>query len=64
MALAEIVFCYERASMWDEETMLSLLREVGFDTAAAKGFGDSAIQPAPDRPWRELETLYVEAVKA
>jgi predicted SAM-dependent methyltransferase len=64
MALAEIVFCYEHASMWDEETMLSLLHEVGFDTAAAKGFGDSAIQPAPDRPWRELETLYVEAVRA
>jgi predicted SAM-dependent methyltransferase len=63
MALSEMVFCYEHASMWDEETTVSLLREVGFSTAQARGFGDSAIQPAPDRPWRELETLYVEAVK-
>jgi predicted SAM-dependent methyltransferase len=64
MALSEMVFCYEHASMWDEETTVTLLREVGFSAPEARLFGESVIQPAPDRPWREPETLYVEAVKA
>jgi predicted SAM-dependent methyltransferase len=64
MALSEMVFCYEHASMWDEETLVGVLREVGFGAPEARAFGDSSIQPAPDRPWRALETLYVEAVKA
>lgn len=50
MALSEIVFCYEHASMWDEETLVHLLREVGFEAVQARPFGQSAIEPAPDHP--------------
>jgi hypothetical protein len=50
--------------MWDDETLLSLLREIGFDSPEIKSFGETGLRPVPDRPWREAETLYVEAVKS
>jgi hypothetical protein len=37
-----------------------MLRESGFTDVSARAFGDSAIEPAPDNPAREAETVYAE----
>jgi predicted SAM-dependent methyltransferase len=63
MALSELVFCYEHASMWDQDTLVKALTEAGFESPEVKGFGESVLDPAPDSSWREPETLYVESVK-
>jgi predicted SAM-dependent methyltransferase len=63
MALSELAFCYGHASMWDEETLLGALREVGFEAPEKRGYRETAIRPIPDSAWREPETLYAEAVK-
>ena len=63
LALSEITFCYGHASMWDEETLLGVLREVGFAAPRACGYLESSFEPAPDSSWRGVETLYAEAVR-
>ncbi len=64
LALSELAFCFGHASVWDDETLLAALREAGFPAPAVRRFGDSAIDPAPDSPWREDETLYAEAMRS
>ncbi len=64
LALSELAFCYGHASMWDEETLLGVLREAGFQAPEARAYGESAIDPAPDSQWRAAESVYAEAVKA
>ena len=63
LALSEMAFCYDHESAWDEETLVALLQEVGFEGAKGRQFGDSALSPAPDHSWRRDESLYVEAEK-
>jgi predicted SAM-dependent methyltransferase len=63
LALYEMAFCYEHTSIWDEETLLALFHEVGFEDAQIRAFGETTLAPVPDRPWRQPETIYVEAVK-
>lgn len=64
LALSELVFCYEHTSIWDEETLIRVVREAGFESPEIKAFGETSLQPVPDRPWRQPETLYVEVVKS
>ncbi len=61
LALAELAFCYEHESAWDDETLVALLQEIGFREPKVRDFGDSALSPAPDHVWRKDESLYVEA---
>ena len=63
IALSELIYTFEHRSVWDGETLVELLREVGFADVAVRPHGDSRIQPPPDGAGREGETLYVEAVK-
>jgi predicted SAM-dependent methyltransferase len=63
LALYEMAYCYEHFSIWDEETLLALFREVGFADPTIRGFGETDLSPVPERPWRAAETIYVEAVR-
>jgi predicted SAM-dependent methyltransferase len=63
LALVELTFCYDHESAWDDETLVALLQEVGFQKVKAREFGDSALSPAPDHVWRKDESLYVEGEK-
>ena len=62
LALAEIAYCYQHASIWDAETLLALFNETGFAHAKALESGDSRLKPAPDAPYRKPETVYVEGL--
>jgi len=64
LALSELAFCYQHMSMWDQETLVRLLHDAGLASVQVKRFGETTLNPIPDRPWREAETIYVEAVKA
>jgi predicted SAM-dependent methyltransferase len=61
VALSEVVYLHGHRSLWDEQTLVALLAEAGFERPAAQPSGVSAIDPAPDNPERSIETLYVEA---
>ena len=47
--------------MWDGETLELVLREAGFVDAKRRAFGDSDLDPVPDSPLREPESVYAEA---
>ena len=65
VALNELVYSYGHSCLWDAETLIKLLTEVGFVDAHECEFGDSKLHPVPDSPFRSEfgPTLYVEAVK-
>jgi predicted SAM-dependent methyltransferase len=63
LAVAEVALSHGHRSVWDGETLELLLREAGFEDARRRNFGDSALEPAPDNPAREPETVYAEARK-
>jgi predicted SAM-dependent methyltransferase len=63
LAVAEVALAHGHRSVWDGETLELLLREAGFADARRRAFGDSALEPAPDNPAREPETVYAEARK-
>lgn len=63
LAVAEVITCHGHRSVWDGVTMVRVLEEVGFVDCAARAFGDSRLEPAPDTPARERESVYVEGVK-
>jgi predicted SAM-dependent methyltransferase len=54
----------EHKYAYDAETLIQLLRSVGFSRVTQMSFGDS-LDPAmpPDTPERQSESLYVEATK-
>jgi SAM-dependent methyltransferase len=62
LGLATIAYGYSHRSIWDAETLTSLLRHVGLVGGKSR-FGESRIKPCPDTKARELGSLYVEAVK-
>lgn len=63
LAVAEVAFHHGHRSVWDGETLELVLREVGFSDATVRPFGDSMLEPAPDTPMREAESVYAEARK-
>jgi predicted SAM-dependent methyltransferase len=63
LAFSEIIYGYGHRSMWDSETLIRALTEAGFTGASRRGYGDSAIRPAPDSEHRKEESLYIEALK-
>jgi predicted SAM-dependent methyltransferase len=63
LAVAEVALDHGHRSVWDWETLVSVLTEAGFEAARARAWGESALEPAPDSALREPESLYVEARK-
>jgi predicted SAM-dependent methyltransferase len=63
-AINELAYLYGHASMWDAETLCLVLAELGFAEVRPRPSGESALDPVPDWPAHEAETLYVEAVRA
>lgn len=65
VALNELVYSYGHSSLWDGETLVSLLTEIGFGGARVCALGESELDPVPDSAFRSEfgPTLYVEARK-
>jgi predicted SAM-dependent methyltransferase len=64
LAAQEVFYLHGHRSAWDLETLELFVRAAGFEECEGRGFGDSRIEPCPDSPHREQESIYVEAVKA
>jgi hypothetical protein len=64
LAAQEVFYRHGHRSAWDFETLELFVRAAGFEQCEARGFGDSRLEPCPDSPHREQESIYVEAVKA
>ena len=63
LATQEVFYLHGHRSAWDLETLELFVRAAGFEQCDARDFGSSRIEPCPDSPHREQESLYVEAVK-
>jgi predicted SAM-dependent methyltransferase len=60
LAVAEVALGHGHHSVWDAETLELALTEAGFAEVRRRDFGDSELDPAPDRPERRGETVYAE----
>jgi len=60
LAVGEVALAHGHRSVWDAETLELVLRESGFVDVSRRDFGDSALEPPPDNPLREPETVYAE----
>jgi|GEM_PF-1002697 len=63
LAINEILYWYGHRSMWDEETLITVLTELGLVDVRRRRFGDSGIDPCPDWEHHEIDTLYIEGLK-
>ena len=63
LAVAEVALDHGHRSVWDGTTLKLVLAEAGFVNVELRTFGDSALEPAPDSPTRERETVYAEGEK-
>jgi hypothetical protein len=63
LAVAEVALGHGHRSVWDGETLELALREARFSDVRRRAYGDSALDPAPDNPLREPETVYAEGVR-
>jgi predicted SAM-dependent methyltransferase len=63
LAIAEVAYGHGHRSIWDAETLIRLMEEIGFADVAAFEPGISRISPAPDQGHRFAESVYVEAIK-
>jgi predicted SAM-dependent methyltransferase len=61
LAVAEVALSHGHRSVWDGETLERVLAESGFQEIELRSFGESRLEPAPDHPLREGETVYAEA---
>lgn len=64
LAAQEIFYLHGHRSAWDLETLELFVLAGGFEECEGRRFGDSRIEPCPDSPHREQESIYLEAVKA
>jgi len=60
LAVAEVALDHGHRSVWDAETLERVLSEAGFRDVRRRSFGDSDLDPPPDSPQRESETVYAE----
>lgn len=60
LAVAEVALGHGHRSVWDAETLELALAETGFADVRRREFGESDLDPAPDRPARRAETVYAE----
>jgi hypothetical protein len=64
LALSEVALNHGHRSVWDGETLVAVLEECGFVEARPRAWGDSDLDPVPDSPKREPESVYAEARRA
>lgn len=64
LAAQEVFYLHGHRSAWDLETLALFVRAAGFEECEEREYGNSRIDPCPDSPHREQESIYVEAVKA
>jgi predicted SAM-dependent methyltransferase len=60
LAVGEVAQSHGHRSVWDAETLELVLTEAGFEQVGRRFFGDSDLDPPPDSPHRESESLYAE----
>jgi predicted SAM-dependent methyltransferase len=60
LALAEVALSHGHRSVWDAETLERVLEESDLADVRRRGFGNSDLDPAPDNPLREAESVYAE----
>ncbi|HUG11226.1 MAG TPA: methyltransferase domain-containing protein [Opitutaceae bacterium] len=63
LAIQDLFYWPGHRTMYDFETLRLVVAAAGFARVEQRAFGESALDPVPDSAHRELETLYVEAVK-
>jgi predicted SAM-dependent methyltransferase len=63
LAVAEVALAHGHRSVWDAETLEGVLTEAGFVDVSRKTFGESSLDPVPDTPMREPESVYAEGQK-
>lgn len=63
LAVGEVAVEHGHRSVWDGDTLEVVLEAAGFVDAKACGWGESAIEPAPDSELRRAESVYAEARK-
>lgn len=63
LAVQELFYWHRHTTMYDEETLTLMFRAGGFPNPAARKFGDTNLETAPDTERRRAETLYMEATK-
>jgi predicted SAM-dependent methyltransferase len=63
LALAEVALGHGHRSVWDGETLVRVLDDVGFVDARVCAWRESALDPAPDSERRKPESVYAEARK-
>lgn len=63
LGVQELFYWHRHTTMFDEETLALMFRAGGFPEPAARKFGDSSLDIAPDTERRRAETLYMEAAK-
>jgi hypothetical protein len=62
-ALSFLSQMHMHRTFWDEDLIIQVLRELGFDEAAAVSFRSSDARLIKDGPNKASESLYVEARK-
>jgi predicted SAM-dependent methyltransferase len=60
LAVAEVGLGHGHRSVWDAETLERVLSEAGFEDVRRRSWGASELDPAPDSPRRESESVYAE----
>jgi predicted SAM-dependent methyltransferase len=60
LAVGEVALGHGHRSVWDGETLELAVAEAGFANVRRRDFGDSDLDPAPDNPEREPESVYAE----
>jgi predicted SAM-dependent methyltransferase len=60
LAVGEVALSHGHRSVWDGETLVLALAEAGFVDVSRRSYGDSDLEPAPDSPQREAESVYAE----
>jgi predicted SAM-dependent methyltransferase len=64
LAVQEVFYYTDHQTMYDFETLALVCRAAGFEQVEEASYGLSRLDPVPDSPHRERESLYVEAVKS
>jgi predicted SAM-dependent methyltransferase len=61
VAFGEVFYHHGHRAMYDYETLALALRTAGFGSVSRSEYGQGHLDPSPDSPNRQAESLYVEA---
>jgi predicted SAM-dependent methyltransferase len=63
LALSEVALRHGHRSVWDGQTLERVLAEAGLEDVRVCKWGESTLDPVPDTPMREPESVYAEGRK-